>query len=152
MSTNHSGFTLIELLVVIAIIGIIASMGIMNYRVIRAHSYNAHVDKEMHDLQTALTAGRLELASNGGFYGAWSMAAGPVTDWSGANLLPGFRNHEGVQVFAWYDADCENGASGPLCLVGGASVSWCKSGKTKSAWSWADGVSTEWEWIGAPWC
>ena len=152
MRTNQSGFTLIELLVVIAIIGIIAAMGVMNFRVIQAHSYNAHVDKEMHDLQTALMAGRLELSTRGGMYGGWSMSAGPVMDWSGVDFLPGFRNHEGVQVFAWYDADCENGGRGPMCLVGGGTVSWCKSGKTKSTWSWADGVSADWEWTGAPWC
>ena len=152
MQTNQRGLTLIELLVVIGILGILASMGIMNFRVIQAHAYNTHVDREMHDLQTALTAGRMKLTERGGFYGAWSMTAGPVSSWSGDDLLPGFRNHEGLQVFAWYDADCENGAYGPWCVVSGGTVSWCKSGKTKSSWTWADGLSLDWEWKGNPWC
>ena len=146
------GFTLIELLVVIAIIGILGSMGVVNYRILRARVYASQVTSEMHDLRNALEAGKIELSEAGGFYGGWTMTAGPMMSWSGSDFAPGFINRDGIMVSAWLDADCDAASPNPWCMQISASVSSCKSGKSMSSWTWRDGTSFNWEWQGVPWC
>jgi prepilin-type N-terminal cleavage/methylation domain-containing protein len=104
MRSNRRGFTLIELLVVVSIIGLLASIALPRYSVLKQR---AHVAAMISDLRNLLTAQEAFLSAHGDYAG--TVTGGPEVPGTGGAGRVSLQLSPGVQLEMHYRSNPSTG-------------------------------------------
>jgi len=153
-SRGQSGFTLIELLMVVSTIGVLGALGMQSYNLYKQRTYNTITEHSVHNIISAMAAGRIDndFMDNFGFAWAWLDTAGVPADATARELLPGYVHPAGVQMWVWHDAWCSQGLLGEWCTIDMLSGRHCKGDKWYMFQRLRNGLDVRMEWAAVGTC
>ena len=94
--TKEAGFTIVELLLVVAIIGILASMAIANFSLLKTNAKNATAASDGRGLAPGVDMVATQEAGSPPSIPPFNGSGGPVLDGGGQPAIPGGRTSPGT--------------------------------------------------------
>jgi prepilin-type N-terminal cleavage/methylation domain-containing protein len=146
--SKQSGFTLVELLVVTSLVGILSSLAVQNFSEYRVMAYDRSAEQLMHDAQSAVQAGMIDLQENSDpFLWSWVWSGGDGNFFGDVNTLtPGLKVGDNMRIWAFHDAWCETQPPNGWCAVVWVETAHCQ-GRTSRIWArYTDGTQLNSEW------
>ncbi|HMO02804.1 MAG TPA: type II secretion system protein [Oligoflexia bacterium] len=133
---KQRGFSLIELIFILLTIGVLASMSITSFNVLKMSTAYQVVATSINQLRLAAESGTIETDSLPSAFSITQTTSGPFSDVNAAALFPGFNQTSRTKITAEFDPSCDTGA----CAFIFTQVQHCNGDRYQEWLRYGDGI------------